>query len=185
MSHHAFFRTDLPIPAADAALRRAVMDRIGDLEAISTTEDHLLRPAQEGPVSAFERLAVAFHVAALLGHGDLKAGYQRALADVASPGDLRVEQVRIETLRAAAVFPDSYRVDGPGGALLGDRLVSAFAYVRGALSGWGHARALPRGWDREGAEVISRILSLVSFRARTLESLRLCAEARRSFFAAE
>lgn len=184
MSHHAFFSTDLPIPAADAALRRAVLDRIGDIDAVSTSEGKLLRPEQEGPVSTFERLAIAFHVAVLLGHEGMQSAYFRALAETVSQGDVRLEQVRIETLRAAAVFPDPYRVDGLGRALLGDRLASAFAYAHGALAGRGHARALPRGWDRDGAAVISRILSIVSFRARMLGSLRLCAEARRSLFAA-
>lgn len=165
--------------AADTQLRRAVMDRIGGCDDIAESEAALLQPDLPGPVSLLERAALAHHIAALMQHEGLAGRYACRLADVAAPHDPVPGLIMIETTRAAALFPDPHRISPPRRAIIGDRLAAAFQHIHAALAGHGRARGYPTGWDRDGTEVLSRILSLVSFQARLLTGLRQCGSARR------
>lgn len=169
--------------AVDAALRRAVMDRIGTCDEIADSEAALLMPEAPGPVSLLERAALAHHVAALLGHDGLTDRYARQLRRVAAPQDAASDLIVIETARAAAVFPDLHRISAPRRVAIGDRLVAGLQHVHAALSGRGRPRARPSGWDRAGVDVLARIVTLVSFQARLLTGVRQCADARRHLLA--
>lgn len=169
--------------AADTLLRRAVMERIGSCDDIADSEAALLMPDTPGLVSLMERAALAHHVAALLGHDGLTNRYAQQLHKVAAPQDVAPDLIVIETARAAAVFPDLHRISAPRRVAIGDRLAAGFQHVHAALSGQGRARAWPVGWDRAGVDVLSRILTMVSFQARLLTGLRQCADARRHLLA--
>lgn len=169
--------------AADAPLRRAVMERIGSCDDIADSEVALLMPDVPGPVSLLERAALAHHVAALLKHDTLTDRYARQLHEVAAPQDVAPELIVIETSRAASVFPDPHRISAPRRVAIGERLAVAFVYLHTALSGQGRVRAYPVGWDRDATEILSRILTMVSFQARLLTGLQQCADARRHLLA--
>ncbi|MFN3526090.1 MAG: hypothetical protein ACK4YU_08355 [Paracoccus sp. (in: a-proteobacteria)] len=168
--------------AADAPLRRAVMERIGTCDDIADREQALLMPDVPGPVSLLERAALAHHVAALMQNDQLAGRYARKLKKVAAPQDPVPGLILIETSRAASLFPDPHRISGPRRALIGDRLDAAFRYVHAALAGHGRARAYPAGWDRDSTEILSRILTMVSFQTRLLTGLRQCAATRNAAY---
>lgn len=169
--------------AADAPLRRAVMERIGSCDDIADSEAALLMPDLPAPVSLLERAALAYHAAALLGHEGLTDRYAGQLHKVAGPQDVSPDLIVIETARAAALFPDPHRISAPRRVAIGDRLAAGFQHLHAALSGQGRARAYPVGWDRDATRILSRILTMVSFQARLLTGLRQCAEARRHLLA--
>lgn len=148
------------------------------------SEAQLIAPQRPGLVSNLERVAIAHHVAALLGDSDLEHRYRRVLAEVSAGDDAIVALVLLETARAATAFPARYRISDARRAVIGDRLAEAFGHVHAVLSGAGRVRALPQGWDREGVEILASIVSLVRLKAQVLTEVRQHAEARRVQLAA-
>lgn len=66
---------------------------------------------------------------------------------------------------------------------MGDRLASAFRYVQASLAGDLRQARIPRGWNLESADILSRLLTLVAFQARLLAGLEQFAAADRPLYA--
>lgn len=166
-------------------LHAALLARLGELDQDGFTEAELLSPGAPGSVPLTERRAVAYHAAVLLGDAMLVARYRAALVDGMGADNVLWDEIDIETRRAAALFPEP-ALPGPASrAVLGDRLAGAFRYVQASLAGDLRNARVPRGWDAESSDILSRLLTLVAFQARLLAGLHQFAAADRPLYAAE
>ncbi|WEF25600.1 hypothetical protein [Paracoccus sp. S3-43] len=169
----------------DADLHAALLARLGDLDQDGFTDAELLSPVAPGPVSLTERRAVAYHAAVLLGDRALTARYRALLVQSIGEGSAQWHEIDIETRRAAATFPEAAALGPASRAIIGDRLAGAFRYVQASLAGDPRGARIPRDWDAESADILSRLLTLVTFRARLLAGLEQFAATDRPLYAAE
>ncbi len=167
---------DIIIQGSDVGLQSdlyaALSVRLGQLDQDGFTEAELLSPSTPGPVSATERQVVAYHAALLLGDQALIARYRALLVKDIGEGGALWHEIDIETRAAAAIFPKPPAVAQASRAIIGDRLADSLRYVQAMLAGDQRNARVPRGWSRESADILSRVLTLVAFQARLLAGLR-------------
>lgn len=133
----------------------------------------LMKPARPGPLTVLERKAIAGFAAMLLGEPACISHYRGQILAAAPELAARIEaeSLRIVPRRVAEAGGVVAPLSPEAVRMVGRRLAAGLEHVARLVLRPG-VHPAPPGWDPEALRVLTEIIALVTFQARTVAGLR-------------